>query len=94
MLAKQALIVLPVFHYIDPSDVGNLKKTFGEAFAKHEKRYKDNIEEVYRWKAALTQIAKIAGWDLRDKKEFLHLTIRSLSFLVFFAFDFLLASDI
>nr|XP_023876177.1 TMV resistance protein N-like [Quercus suber] len=68
-MEKMRLIVLPVFHYIDPSDVRNLKKTFGKAFAKHEKRYKDNIEEVYRWKAALTQVAKIAGWDLRDKHE-------------------------
>ena len=66
-MEKKRLIVLPVFHYIDPSDVGNLKKTFGEAFAKHEERHKDNIEEVYRWKAALTQVAKIAGWDLQDK---------------------------
>ena len=64
---KERLIVLPVFHYIDPSDVRNLKETFGEAFAKHEEHYKDNVEEVYRWKAALTQVAKIAGWDLRDK---------------------------
>ena len=66
-MEKERLIVLPVFHYIDPSDVRNLKKTFGEAFAKHEERYKDNIEEVYRWKAALTRVAKIAGWDLQDK---------------------------
>ena len=66
-MEKERLIVLPVFHYIDPSDVRNLKETFGEAFTKHEERYKDNIEEVYRWKAALTQVAKIAGWDLRDK---------------------------
>ncbi|XP_050278374.1 TMV resistance protein N-like [Quercus robur] len=53
----------------NPSDVRNLKNTFGEAFAKHEEFFKDNIEEVYRWKAALTQVAKIAGWDLRDKHE-------------------------
>ena len=66
-MEKERLIVLPVFHYIDPSDVRNLKETFGEAFAKHEEHYKDNVEEVYRWKAALTQVAKIAGWDLRDK---------------------------
>ena len=66
-MEKERLIVLPVFHYIDPSDVRNLKKTFGEVFAKHEERYKDNIEEVYRWKAALTRVAKIAGWDLQDK---------------------------
>ena len=66
-MEKERLIVLPVFHYIDPSDVRNLKETFGEAFAKHEERDEDNIEEVRRWKAALTKVAKIAGWDLRDK---------------------------
>ena len=38
-IEKDRLIVLPVFHYIDPSGVRNLKKTFGEAFTKHEKRY-------------------------------------------------------
>ena len=59
-MKNERLIVLPIFHYIDPSDVRNLKKNFGEAFVKHEERYKDNIEEVYRWKAALTQVAKIA----------------------------------
>ena len=66
-MEKETLIVLPVFYYIDPSDVGNLKKTFGEAFAEHEERFKDNIGEVRRWKAALTKVAKIARWDLRDK---------------------------
>ncbi|KAL4639464.1 hypothetical protein ACB092_03G220500 [Castanea dentata] len=68
-MEKERLIVLPVFHYIDPSDVRNLRKTFGEAFAKHEGRYQDNIEEVHRWKAALTKVASIAGWDLQDKHE-------------------------
>ncbi|XP_050277142.1 disease resistance protein Roq1-like [Quercus robur] len=70
-MEKERLIILPVFHYIDPSDVRNLRKTFGDAFAKHEERDKDNIEEeeVHRWKAALTKVAKIAGWDLRDKHE-------------------------
>ena len=66
-MENERLIVLPVFHYIDPSDVRNLRKTFGEAFAKHEERDEDNIEEVRRWKVALTKVAKIAGWDLRDK---------------------------
>ncbi|XP_030959277.1 TMV resistance protein N-like [Quercus lobata] len=68
-MEKERLIILPVFHYIDPSDVRNLRKTFGEAFAKHEELHEDNIEEVHRWKAALTKVGKIAGWDLRDKHE-------------------------
>ena len=66
-MEKERLIVLPVFHYIDPSDVRNLRKTFGEAFAEHEARDEDNIKEVHRWKAALTKVASIAGWDLQDK---------------------------
>ena len=66
-MEKERLIVLPVFYYIDPDDVGNLRKPFGEAFAKHEEDFKDDIEKVNRWKAAFTQVAGIAGWDLRDK---------------------------
>ena len=66
-MEEERLIVLPIFHYIDPDDVGNLRKTFGEAFAKHENDFKDDIQKVNRWKAAFTRGAGIAGWDLRDK---------------------------
>ena len=66
------LVVLPVFHYVDPSDVRNHRGTFGEAFSKHEESFKDdNIGYVQMWKAALTKVADLAGWDLKDKYEFL-----------------------
>ncbi|KAM3731589.1 hypothetical protein ACB098_12G175200 [Castanea mollissima] len=68
-MEKTGLVVLPVFHYVDPSDVRNHKGTFGEAFAKHEESFKDNIEYVQTWKAALTKVANLAGWDLTDKHE-------------------------
>ena len=70
-MEKTGLVVLPVFHYIDPSVVRNHRGTFGEAFAKHEESFKDNIENVQTWKAALTKVANLAGWDLKDKYEFL-----------------------
>ena len=65
------LVVLPVFYYVDPSDVRNHRGTFGEAFSKHEESFKDdNIGYVQMWKTALTKVADLAGWDLKDKYEF------------------------
>ena len=66
-MEKTGLVVLPVFHYVDPSDVWNHKGTFVEAFAKHEESFKDNIGNVQMWKIALTKIADFAGWDLKVK---------------------------
>ncbi|XP_030936176.1 TMV resistance protein N-like [Quercus lobata] len=70
-MKKTGLRVLPVFHYVDPSDVRNQGGLiYAKAFKKHEKRFKDsNKEDVRKWKAALTQVASIAGWDLRDRHE-------------------------
>uniref|UniRef100_A0A2N9GIW9 TIR domain-containing protein n=1 Tax=Fagus sylvatica TaxID=28930 RepID=A0A2N9GIW9_FAGSY len=66
-MKKTRLIVLPVFHYVDPSDVRYQRGTFAEAFAKHEERFKDNIEDVNTWRAALTDVANLSGFDLRNK---------------------------
>ena len=64
------LVVLPIFHYVDPSDVQNHRGTFGEAFSKHEESFKDNIRYVQTLKAALTKVADLVRWDLKDKYEF------------------------
>ena len=65
---NRGLVVLPVFHYVDPSDVRNQKEIYAEALKKHEERFKDNNEEnVSMWKTALTEVANLSGWDLRDR---------------------------
>ena len=46
-MEKTGLVVLPVFHYVDPSDVQNHRGTFWDVFAKHEESFKDNIENVW-----------------------------------------------
>ena len=66
-MEKTGLVILPVFHYVDPSDVWNLRGAFGEAFAKHEESFKDNIENVQMWKATLIKVANLVGWDLKDR---------------------------
>ena len=66
-MEKTQLIVLPVFHYVDPSHVRNQMGTFAEAFAEHEEYLKNNIGSVQMWKAALTKVANLAGWDLKNR---------------------------
>ncbi|XP_029148854.2 disease resistance protein Roq1-like [Arachis hypogaea] len=55
-------LVFPVFYEVDPSDVRHLNNSFGEAIAKHEKRYKyDMNNKVDKWKQALQQVANFSG---------------------------------
>ncbi|KAL4636551.1 hypothetical protein ACB092_03G018000 [Castanea dentata] len=63
------LTVLPVFHEVDPSDVRHLRGVFEGAFAEHSVRFEDKIDEVNNWRAALVEVANIAGWDLRHRSE-------------------------
>jgi len=59
--------VLPVFYDVDPSEVRYQNGTYGEALAKHEKRFQRDTKMLQRWRTALTQVANLSGWDLRDK---------------------------
>jgi len=59
--------VLPVFYDVDPSVVRKQSGIYREAFVKHEKRFQQDSEKVLRWREALTQVADLSGWDLRDK---------------------------
>ncbi|PKI63552.1 hypothetical protein CRG98_016070 [Punica granatum] len=58
------VMVLPVFYDVFPSDVRKLTGCFGEAVTKHEED-KDK-ETVARWRAALTEVGSLSGWDLTD----------------------------
>uniref|UniRef100_A0A7N2L9T0 TIR domain-containing protein n=1 Tax=Quercus lobata TaxID=97700 RepID=A0A7N2L9T0_QUELO len=59
-------MVLPVFYKVDPSDVRNQQKKIGEALEQHEKKFKDNIEKVQRWRAALNEASHISGWHYKN----------------------------
>ncbi|KAJ9707270.1 hypothetical protein PVL29_002312 [Vitis rotundifolia] len=69
---------VPVFHNVNPSDVGNQRGSFGKALADHEeklkvdheKKLKYDMERVQGWRKALTQVGKISGFtSSRDKPE-------------------------
>ncbi|MED6204482.1 hypothetical protein PIB30_009489 [Stylosanthes scabra] len=54
--------VIPVFFKVDPSHVRHQIESYGQAFQKHQHRYKDKVQP---WKSALTQAANLSGWDSR-----------------------------
>ncbi|PHT52411.1 hypothetical protein CQW23_06873 [Capsicum baccatum] len=58
---QKGQIVLPVFYDVDPSTVRKQKHSYGEAFGKHEERFK-----VQKWRAALEEAANLSGWDLTN----------------------------
>ncbi|KAK7262630.1 hypothetical protein RJT34_30205 [Clitoria ternatea] len=62
--------VLPIFYDVNPSEVRKQSANFEIAFEKHEERFKQNLENVQRWREALTQVANLSGWDVRDKPQY------------------------
>lgn len=58
-LKRKKLLVLPVFYYVDPTQVQLQKGSFGEAFTKHEERLKHNMKKLMKWKMALHQVANL-----------------------------------
>ena len=59
--------VLPVFYDVDPFEVRKQGGKYGEAFTKHEEIFKEDLEMVQSWRLALTQVANLSGWDIRNK---------------------------
>ncbi|KAL1356318.1 hypothetical protein HN51_008327 [Arachis hypogaea] len=72
-------LVLPVFYEVDPSDVRHQRNSFGEAIAKHEKRYKyDMSNKVDKWKQALQQVANLSGYHFKHGDGYEHKFIRNI----------------
>ncbi|PHT33035.1 hypothetical protein CQW23_29372 [Capsicum baccatum] len=62
-------IVIPVFYDVSPSDVRHQNPPFAKSFSKHEKKYRDDIEKVQRWRDAFAEAGKISGYHLQNFKD-------------------------
>ncbi|ESW06515.1 hypothetical protein PHAVU_010G054400 [Phaseolus vulgaris] len=63
-------VIIPIFYDVDPSVVRKQSGSYEKAFAEYEKRFREDevkMEEVQRWRQALTQVANLSGWDIRNK---------------------------
>ncbi|XP_059455274.1 disease resistance protein RPV1-like [Corylus avellana] len=59
--------VLPLFYDVDPSEVRHQTKSVGKAFATLEKRFKDDVMKVQRWKTVLKEVADLSGSSLANR---------------------------
>ncbi|RXH97760.1 hypothetical protein DVH24_010085 [Malus domestica] len=68
-------MVIPIFYDISPSDVRKQQGTYADAFAQLEIRFKDSIDKVHKWRAALVTVANLSGFDYSNKTgiEYLYL---------------------
>ncbi|KAL6271040.1 hypothetical protein ACE6H2_027951 [Prunus campanulata] len=65
--SSQEHVVLPIFYDVDPSQVRRQTGTLAEAFAIHQKN--QSLNRVSRWRAALTEIADLAGMVLQNQAD-------------------------
>ncbi|KAI5311993.1 hypothetical protein L3X38_041166 [Prunus dulcis] len=56
--------ILPIFYHVDPSDVRNQRRSFAEAFTKHEEKFR----VVNWWRATLRKVANLFGWDSKHEE--------------------------
>ncbi|XP_054809160.1 disease resistance protein RPV1-like isoform X2 [Prosopis cineraria] len=67
-------IVIPVFYFVDPSDVRYQKGIYADAFARHEYKFKDDMEKLQLWRSVLNQTANLSGYhssNFRNESEFI-----------------------
>ncbi|ONI28803.1 hypothetical protein PRUPE_1G162500 [Prunus persica] len=73
-------LVIPVFYKVNPSDVRNQRGSFRDALANMDC---NNLEKVNRWKEALSQAGKLAGFTLSDEyrseAELIHKIVQDIS---------------
>ncbi|KAG7945383.1 hypothetical protein I3843_15G148900 [Carya illinoinensis] len=62
-------IVLPIFYHVNPSEVRNQRGNFGEALAVCVGKFNEDVKKVQRWKAALQEVANLAGYELENGNE-------------------------
>ncbi|KAF3445366.1 hypothetical protein FNV43_RR10542 [Rhamnella rubrinervis] len=63
---RNGQIVMPIFYGIDPSSVRRQEGCYKVAFAALEQRFKDRMEKVHQWRAALTEAANLCGLDSKN----------------------------
>ncbi|XP_028949598.1 disease resistance protein RPV1-like isoform X2 [Malus domestica] len=62
-------MVIPVFYYVEPSDVRKQTGSFAESFTRHQEQFKDEIDKVEEWRRALRDVADLGGMVLKDRYE-------------------------
>lgn len=58
--------IMPIFYYIEPSEVRYQTGGYGDAFHSHEKKKRVDEETIPEWKAALNEVGGLKGWNTEN----------------------------
>ncbi|XP_044475408.1 TMV resistance protein N-like [Mangifera indica] len=61
-------MVIPIFYDVDPLVEQEQKGTFEEVFRDQE-AFRDNLQQVQKWRSALMEVINLSGWDSKDRYE-------------------------
>ncbi|XP_039155059.1 disease resistance protein RPV1 [Eucalyptus grandis] len=59
--------IMPIFYDVAPSEVRHQIGGYAKAFRSHEKKQRYDEETIHKWKAALSVVGAINGWDLHNE---------------------------
>ncbi|XP_075637669.1 TMV resistance protein N-like [Castanea sativa] len=76
--------IYPIFYKVTPSEVRKNEGKFGIALDNLEKKFKDDMEKVKRWREALTEVANLSGHEYKNgcseyESEFIKRIIEEIS---------------
>ncbi|KAJ9675846.1 hypothetical protein PVL29_024680 [Vitis rotundifolia] len=57
----------PIFYHVDPSEVEKQSGKYGEAFAVYENNANLEREQIQKWRTALTEASKLAGYHIENQ---------------------------
>ncbi|KAF8017188.1 hypothetical protein BT93_H2395 [Corymbia citriodora subsp. variegata] len=58
--------IMPIFYDVAPSEVRYQIGGYGDAFLSHENKKQYDKKIMHEWKAALTTVGELDGWDLQS----------------------------
>ncbi|XP_044475404.1 TMV resistance protein N-like isoform X2 [Mangifera indica] len=62
-------MVIPIFYDVDPLVELEQMGYFEEAFCNQEEAFRDNLQQVQKWRSALMEVINLSGWDSKDRHE-------------------------
>ncbi|XP_056164603.1 disease resistance protein RPV1-like [Syzygium oleosum] len=58
--------IMPIFYDVEPSEIRDQTGRYGQAFIEHKSRGRYGDGTISEWKAALSEVGAIKGWDLNS----------------------------
>ncbi|XP_056173639.1 disease resistance protein L6-like [Syzygium oleosum] len=58
--------IMPIFYDVAPSEVKCQTEHYGNAIVSHANKKRFGDESINKWKAALTEVGALKGWDLQS----------------------------